>query len=313
VHYVSDVVGAWAVGVLWLGLTAFAFELTRRAAGRPVTDPAAEGLEPETRADLKPAEPEPGSPRYRAGRTAAGLLIAWVLIVGLVTGLGELVTKYGNGNELGDWTVPHWFAAHRAPGLTTWSQVFSTLGATQAILLASLATGVVFVAVTRRWRPVVFVAVLMAGELAAFLTVAAVVRRPRPAGVSQLDHGLPTSAFPSGHEAATCCIYIGLAILVIGHARGWWRWLFLIPAVAMPVLVALSRMYRGEHHPTDIAGSLVFAGLWLTATALLIRPDEDRPADQTDGKTGGKAEPERGRISQARAAAARAQRAERTP
>jgi undecaprenyl-diphosphatase len=233
--------------------------------------------------------------------------------VGLVTGLGELVTKYGNGNELGDRTVPHWFAAHRAPGLTTWSQVFSTLGATQAILLASLATGVVFVAVTRRWRPAVFVAVLMAGELAAFLTVAAVVKRPRPAGVSQLDHGLPTSAFPSGHEAATCCIYIGLAILVIGHARGWWRWLFLIPAVAMPVLVALSRMYRGEHHPTDIAGSLVFAGLWLTATALLIRPDEDRPADQTDGKTGGKAEPERGRISQARAAAARAQRAERTP
>jgi undecaprenyl-diphosphatase len=313
VHYVSDVVGAWAVGVLWLSLTTFAFELSRRAAGRPVTDPAAEGLEPEARADLKPAAPEPGSPRRRAGRAAAGLLIAWVLIVGLVTGLGELVTKYGNGNELGDRTVPHWFAAHRAPGLTTWSQVFSTLGATQAILLACLATGVVFVAVTRRWRPAVFVAVLMAGELAAFLTAAAVVKRPRPAGVSQLDHGLPTSAFPSGHEAATCCIYIGLAILVIGHARGWWRWLFLIPAVAMPVLVALSRMYRGEHHPTDIAGSLVFAGLWLTATALLIRPDEDRPADQTDGKTGGKAEPERGRISQARAAAARAQRAERTP
>src|SRR5690242_5061826 len=278
VHYVSDVLGAWAVGVLWLGLTTFAFELTRRAAGQPVTDPAAEGLEPEARKDLTPADPEPGSPRRRAGRTAAGLLVAWVLIVGLVTGLGELVTKYGNGNVLGDRTVPHWLAAHRTAGLTPWSQVFSTLGATQAILLVALATGVIFLAVTRRWRPVVFVTVLMTGELAAFLTAAAVVKRPRPAGVSQLDHGLPTSAFPSGHEAATCCIYIGLAILVIGHARGWWRWLFLIPAVAMPVLVALSRMYRGEHHPTDIVGSLVFAGLWLTATALLIRPTADRPA-----------------------------------
>jgi undecaprenyl-diphosphatase len=50
-----------------------------------------------------------------------------------------------------------------------------------------------------------------------------------------------------------------VAILVIGHARGWWRWLFLIPAIAMPVLVAISRMYRGEHHPTDILGSLLFA------------------------------------------------------
>jgi undecaprenyl-diphosphatase len=234
-----------------------------------------------------------------------------VLIVGLVTGLGELVTKYGNGNVLGDRTVPHWLAAHRAPGLTTWSQVFSTLGATQAILLVSLATGVVFVAVTRRWRPAVFVAVLMAGELAAFLTAAAVVKRPRPAGVSQLDHGLPTSAFPSGHEAATCCIYIGLAILVIGHARGWWRWLFLIPAVAMPVLVALSRMYRGEHHPTDIAGSLLFAGLWLTAAVLLIRPNEDRPEGAAGRRADTTAARPAARVS--RTAPAPAPKAERTP
>jgi membrane-associated phospholipid phosphatase len=42
----------------------------------------------------------------------------------------------------------------------------------------------------------------------------------------------------------------------------------------MPVLVALSRMYRGEHHPTDVLGSLVFSGLWLSATYLLIKPDE---------------------------------------
>jgi undecaprenyl-diphosphatase len=64
-----------------------------------------------------------------------------------------------------------------------------------------------------------------------------------------------------------------VAILVIGHARGWWRWLFLIPAIAMPVLVAVSRMYRGEHHPTDILGSLLFAALWLTAATILIRPN----------------------------------------
>jgi membrane-associated phospholipid phosphatase len=42
----------------------------------------------------------------------------------------------------------------------------------------------------------------------------------------------------------------------------------------MPVLVAISRMYRGEHHPTDVLGSLIFAALWLTATTLLIKPAE---------------------------------------
>ena len=277
VHYLSDVVGAWAVGVTWLGITTFAFELARSAAGRPVTEPVSEGLEPEARADLKPARPEvsAGSPVRRYGSTAAAVLVAWVLIVGIIVGIGELVTKGGNGNVLGDRTIPHWFAAHRTPGWTHWSLIFSTLGATQAILIGALATCVVFLAVTRRWRPVVFVAALMFGELGAFLVAAAVVHRPRP-DVTQLDQNLPTSAYPSGHEAATCCLYIAIAILVIGHARGWWRWLFLVPAIAMPVLVALSRLYRGEHHPTDLLASLLFSALWLTAASVLIKPNSAR-------------------------------------
>jgi undecaprenyl-diphosphatase len=276
VHYLSDVLGAWALGITWLGLTAFAFELGRHALNKPVTDPLSQGLEPEARADLVPAQPESVSATRHRGRIAAGVVICWVLILGIVIGFGELVIRLGNGNVLGDRTVPRWFAAHRTPGLTRWSEVFTTLGATEAILIVSVATCVVFLAVTRHWRPVIFIAVLMFGELGAFLTAAAVVKRPRP-DVTHLDHHLPTSAYPSGHEAATACLYVAIAILVIGHARGWWRWLFLIPAVAMPVLVALSRMYRGEHHPTDILGSLIFAALWLTATSLLIKPNADGP------------------------------------
>jgi undecaprenyl-diphosphatase len=272
VHYLSDVLGAWAVGITWLGVTALAFELTRSAAGQPVTDPVTEGLEPEARTDLKPARPEPAAGRPHYGRIAAGVLVAWVLTLGIITGIGELITKDGNGNVLDDRAIPHWFAAHRTASWTHWSLIFTTLGATQAILIVALATCVVFLAVTRHWRPVIFVATVMSGELAAFLATAAVVKRPRP-DVTQLDHHLPTSAYPSGHEAATCCLYVAVAILVIGHARGWWRWLFLVPAIAMPVLVALSRIYRGEHHPTDILASLLFSALWLTATALLIKPN----------------------------------------
>jgi undecaprenyl-diphosphatase len=284
VHYLSDVIGGWAIGITWLGLTAFAFEATRHASGQPVTDPVTEGLEPEARPDLEPAQPESQGSRARhRGRIAAGILVAWVLIVGIVTGAGELVVRYGNGNVLGDETIPHWLAAHRTPGLTSWSGIFSTLGATQAILIVSVATCVVFLAVTRRWRPVVFIAALMFGELAAFLAAAAVVKRPRP-DVSHLDHNLPTSAYPSGHTAATTCLYVALAILVIGHAHGWWRWLFLVPAIAMPTLVALSRMYRGEHHPTDVLGSLLFAALWISALTLLVKPNQhDRnPAAPAD-------------------------------
>ena len=279
VHYISDVLGGWALGITWLGVTAFAFELTRQAAGAPVTDPVTDGLEPEACIDLKPAEPETtvGHDRARMnGRIAAGVVVMWVLIVGFLTGIGKLImiTHNGNGNLLGDRAIPHWFAAHRTPALNHWSLIASNLGATQDILIVSAATCVVFLAVTRRWRPVIFVAVLMFGELAAFLTIAAMVKRPRP-DVPHLDSNLPTSAFPSGHTAATTCLYAGLAILVIGHARGWWRYLFLIPAIVMPVMIAVARMYRGEHHPTDILGSLVFAALWLTAATMLVKPSKD--------------------------------------
>jgi undecaprenyl-diphosphatase len=279
VHFLSDVLGAWALGITWLGVGAFAFELSRQAAGAPVSDPLTEGLEPEARAALRPAEPEAtmkhdGARKY--GRIAAGTVVVWVLIVGALTGIGKLImtTGNGNGNLLGDHAVPHWFAAHRTPALNHLSLIASNLGATQDILIVAVVTCVVFLAVTRRWRPVVFVAVVMLGELAAFLAIAAVVKRPRP-DVTHLDANLPTSAFPSGHMAATTCLYVGLAILVIGHARGWWRYLFLIPAVVMPVMIAVARMYRGEHHPTDILASLLFAALWLTAVTLLVKPNED--------------------------------------
>jgi undecaprenyl-diphosphatase len=277
VHYVSDVLGGWTLGITWLGITAFAFELSRQVTGNPVTDPVTEGLEPEARTDLQPTEPETTMRHDRArtyGRIAAGVVVIWVLILGAITGIGKLImnTGNGNGNLLGDRTIPHWFAAHRTPTLNHWSLIASNLGATQDILIVSVAACVVFVAVTRHWRPVIFLAVVMFGELGAFLIIADIVKRPRP-DVPHLDSHLPTSAFPSGHMAATTCLYVGIAILVIGHARGWWRYLFLIPAVAMPVLIAVARLYRGEHHPTDILASVLFAALWLTATTMLIKPN----------------------------------------
>ena len=276
VHYLSDVLGAWALGLTWLGITAFAFELTRQATGEPVTDPVTEGLEPEARQDLQLAEPETTMHHDRArkfGRIAAGVVVIWVLIVGALTGIGKLImlTHNGNGNLLGDHAIPHWFAAQRTPTLNHWSLIASNLGATQDILIVSVVTCVVVLAITRRWRPVIFLAVVMFGELAAFLTIAAVVKRPRP-DVPHLDSNLPTSAFPSGHVAATTCLYVGIVILAIGLARGWWRYLFLIPAIVMPVMIALARMYRGEHHPTDVLGSLLFAALWLTAATMLVKP-----------------------------------------
>jgi undecaprenyl-diphosphatase len=45
----------------------------------------------------------------------------------------------------------------------------------------------------------------------------------------------------------------------------------------MPIGVGWARLYRGMHHPTDLAGSLVLAAGWLTVCYLVIRPNANQP------------------------------------
>jgi undecaprenyl-diphosphatase len=271
VHFVSDVLGGWALGVAWLGLTVYAFELFRGQQGRPVAQPLTEGIEPEAAPDVEPTAPEETPRESGLVRTAAWLLIGWVFLLAALAGFGYLVT-HGPDNLLGDRSVPHWFAAHRTPALTSASQFWSDAGNTHAIMAVGLVAGAVALGVVRRWRPVVFLVVLMLGELGLFLASAKITGRPRP-DVPLLDGPLPTSAFPSGHVAATICLYAGIALLVFGATRRWWRWLAVVPVVVLPVLVATARLYRGMHHPTDILGGVLLAIAWTAVVWLSVRPE----------------------------------------
>jgi undecaprenyl-diphosphatase len=273
VHFVTDVVGAWCAGIAWLGLTVYAFELFRARTGAPVAQPLTEGVEPEAAPDVQPTEEVPARERGGELRIAAWLVIAWVLVLGAVAGLGRLVAHAGS-NLLGDRTIPHWLADHRSAALNVIGVLGSDAGNTHAILAVGLVGGAVALGVLRRWRPVVFLLVLMMGELALFLASAKIVGRARP-DVPQLDGTLPTSAYPSGHVAATICLYAGLALLVMPRTRAWWRWLTVAAAIIMPVWVAVSRLYRGMHHPTDILASVLFAAAWTAAVYLVLRPNRD--------------------------------------
>ena len=202
---------------------------------------------------------------------AARLVVSFVLIAGALFGLGKLITSHPPAF---DEAVPRWLAAHRTPQLNTISNYLSQAGNTHWILAIGLVIVPLALALIRRWRPAVFVAVVMLGELGLFVTVATIVHRARPL-VTHLDGHLPTSSFPSGHTAATMCLYGALAVLVVPRTRGLWRWLAVAVAVLMPTLVAWSRMYRGEHHPLDVAGGILLALVWLAAATFAMRPNAD--------------------------------------
>ncbi|MBE1488591.1 undecaprenyl-diphosphatase [Plantactinospora soyae] len=281
VHYVSDVLAGWLLGLAWLGVTAYAFRLWRRERGRPAR-PLGEGLEPEAGREIAPAPAEEHVlPHPRAA--VAEVLTGWVLVFGALYAFGMLVSYYVDGSFVDtlDHRVPEWFAAHRSDLLNDVSYWASKAGDTHAILLVSLVFCPLALAFWRRWRPVLFLALTMFGELTLFLASARAVDRPRPE-VPHLDGPLPTASFPSGHIAATMCLWAAIALLVMPRTDRWWRWLTVVAAVVMPLAVAASRMYRGMHHPSDFAGAMLLTIAWIGVLWLVLRPNEELRAD--DGR-----------------------------
>jgi undecaprenyl-diphosphatase len=275
VHYLSDVLGGWLLGVAWLSVTAYAFRLWRRAAGHP-TPALEQGLEPEAGAEIRPA---PDETRLLPHPWAKGMeiLTGWVLIFGVLYVLGYALTNYTEGTWFGraDDGVVRWLQSFRTPALDHLSYGWSKAGDTHAILLVSLLFCPLALAVWRQWRPVLFVVLTMVGELTLFLCAAAAVGRPRPP-VEQLDGKMPTSSFPSGHIAATMCLWLAIAIIVMARVTSRWRWTSVVLAVVMPTGVALSRMYRGMHHPTDVLGAAVLTALWVGLLWWVVRPNAEK-------------------------------------
>ncbi|NYF55735.1 phosphatase PAP2 family protein [Micromonospora purpureochromogenes] len=164
-------------------------------------------------------------------------------------------------------------AADRTGGWNDVSLVFSTLASTQVIVLVTVVAALVLRLVLHRWREPLFLCAAVSAQALVFLLTTMAIDRRRPA-VEHMDVSPPTSSFPSGHTSAAVALYVGIALLLALRAKStagkvtWWALLVLVP-----VGVALTRMYRGMHHPSDVVASFVNGG---TCVAIMARAVLDR-------------------------------------
>ena len=94
-------------------------------------------------------------------------------------------------------------------------------------------------------------------ESATYRTTVFFVDRDRPTSNDSKDsRSTPAS---SGHVAASIAVYSGFALLLTSRMTSTRaKALVWAAALAIPPIVAVSRMYRGMHHPLDtLAGVLM--------------------------------------------------------
>jgi undecaprenyl-diphosphatase len=206
--------------------------------------------------------------RRLGARTGALLGVAAVLCAGLI-GIGRLLVAAAPGLDV---DVVRWMAAHRTDQLDRISATVTGLVSTEMVIGLGLLAAVVGAVLRRTWWPAALMVIALVGELAIFLLTAMVVGRARPP-VPPVGGVLPpTSSFPSGHTAATVCLYGGIAAIVLLTTSRWWRHLVVAAVVLLVIAVAVSRVYRGAHHPTDVLAGALLGTVWLLSTIRAIRP-----------------------------------------
>ena len=217
-----------------------------------------------------------GSKQVVAARLIGGAVALW----GVLALIGLLIVHVvsSNGSPSWDRGVDTWFAAHRAAALNTASWAGSGIANTQSVMAVTLVAVLFLRWRLGRWYESWVVVAAIVGELWIFLAVTATIHRARPP-VDRLDVSPPTSSFPSGHTAASIALYGCLALLIVGLWPSTRSRVIAVVLFVLPVVVGLSRLYRGMHYPTDVVIGALGGGLWLAVVATtLLRPADSARA-----------------------------------
>jgi membrane-associated phospholipid phosphatase len=222
-------------------------------------------------------EPRPGGPAERFARALGdrhpvvafflALVSGYLLLAVASIAVGLLVTNVlldaGSIQRL-DARFPHWLEGERSDGWTDASWAGTELAGGYLIPAALGLIGLVM-AILRKWRIAAYVLFAVAVESATYRVTTLFVERRRPE-VERLE-SLPVDAsYPSGHTAASIALYSGLALLLTSRfALGGWRVVIWAIAIAIPPIVALSRIYRGMHYPID-----ALAGVPIGIAAIVV-------------------------------------------
>ena len=232
------------------------------------TPPKISGVPEGSRASRR-IKPRPGGLSERIApklQRLPSIVVSWVvaqpcifLLVSFMVALGLFVTKVLvqiDAVQRLDERFPAWLAGHRTHFLTD-ASYYGSMIADAPVLIPLVGTIALMLVLTRRWRSASFILQAGMAEITSYAVTVFFISRTRPE-VVRLDAFNINHSFPSGHTAAATAIYGAIALLFAAHFKALpLRIAIWTVAALIPITVALSRIYRGEHHPIDVAGGML--------------------------------------------------------
>jgi membrane-associated phospholipid phosphatase len=236
-------------------------------------------------------KPRPGGPAERLGsrmRRIHPLLVSWivanvgaVLLAIVMIGLGFFLTEVLLRSDAvadADAWLPRWLEDQRTPFLND-ASYYASMISDRPVLIPLVGVVVLSFVLRKRWRLGSYFLQAILAEVLTYGLVTRFVHRDRPEPVAQLDNFNLLHSFPSGHVAASVAVYGSLGLLLAAHFKDIRaRVAIWTIAVGFTLVVATSRVYRGEHHPIDVLGG-VLMGIGAVCVALFAARTARRVAE----------------------------------
>ena len=202
----------------------------------------------------------------RAGSTIGGLgafLVAGIVIAATGTILfGKFAQTVMQGSTQSfDEAVLRWMARQHTPVMDAFMLEITSLG-TGMVVLTIVGIAALFLALTRHKYSALLLLVATGGGLVLNSALKSFFDRPRPQVFDWGTHAA-TSSFPSGHAMSAAIVYSTVAYLAARlHKQVWARWITLVVAAVIIVLICASRMYLGVHYPSDVIAGATIGLAW---------------------------------------------------
>jgi undecaprenyl-diphosphatase len=201
-------------------------------------------------------------------------LLSATLIAGLVAaGLALLVFSW-LGREVVTGVTPAMdeqlraaLHAHASPGLTRLMIAVSRFGGPSWLVPMGIALALAFL--LHGWeRGALLILITLSGAGLLNTLLKQSFARTRPEAF--FDYPLPLSqSFPSGHAIFAASVFGGLAVLLTDRiGRTSLQVLVWCVALALILLVGVSRVYLGVHYPSDVLAGYAVAVFWVVGVAL---------------------------------------------